>query len=376
MTPTPAASVGFVPSDLPAVDWLAHRSAGPTPSRAVLLHAPSHAFQAFGGGEAQLSQTGRHLDALGVPVRPFVPWLDRIENARLLHLFGLSREGLALAEVARARDVPIVVSPISWYEPKAILALASGPLSAGLELSRWLAQRVLPRWPRWKRQLLTLADAILPNSWTEGRQLVSLFGVDPARVIPVPNGLDPRFLGASPDLFRRRLGNAPFVLFVGRIEPRKNVMGLIRAVRSAGLPLTVIGEPPPGHESYAVACRREGPGVRWLGHVGHDDPFLSSAHAAARVLALPSWFETPGLAALEGGAAGAAVVVTPYGSAPEYFGDRARYARPDRPAEIVDALSTAWESGPDPSLPGYLAERYLWSLVAKRTAEVYDQVDR
>src|SRR5205085_2575717 len=79
--------------------------------------------------------------------------------------------------------------------------------------------------------------------------------------------------------------------------------------------------------------------ARWVPAVAHDDPLLASAYAAARVVALPSWFETPGLAALEGALAGRAVVVTPYGCAPEYFGDMAVYVRPGRPTKLAQALS-------------------------------------
>src|SRR5439155_4026138 len=104
--------------------WLGARLREPMRRGAVLLHAPSHVFQSPGGGENQLVQTGRHLEALGVPVRPFPSWTDRLEQARLLHLFGMSREGLELARVARARGVPVVLSPICWYAPRSLAALA------------------------------------------------------------------------------------------------------------------------------------------------------------------------------------------------------------------------------------------------------------
>ena len=94
------------------------------------------------------------------------------------------------------------------------------------------------------------------------------------------------------------------------------------------------------------------------------------------MLALPSWFETPGLAALEAALAGTAVVITPFGSTREYFGEQVLYARPNRVGEIKSALARGWAEGPDPRLAGFVASHYLWPRVAQRTAEVYDQVAR
>lgn len=361
---------------LDASEWLAARSRGPMRQGSVLLHAPAHAFQAPGGGENQLVQTGRHLEALGLTVRPFSPWTDRLDEARLLHLFGMSREGLELARVARARGLPVVLSPICWYAPRSLAALAGSPAAAARDLARWAVLRAVPRWPTWRRALLRLADAVLPNSRAEALQLVRIFGADPARLRVVPNGVDARFVRSSPDLFRGLHGGGEFVLYVGRVEPRKNVKGLVEAARASGLPLVVIGDAPPGREAYLHACRAAGAGaVRWLPAVGHDDPILASAYAAARVVALPSWFETPGLAALEAALVGrAAVVVTPYGCAREYFGGYAEYARPDRPRELARALARAWYTGPDLRLARHVAGRFLWSEVALQTAEVYDEV--
>lgn len=355
--------------------WLAERSQGPMVPGAVLLHAPSHVFQAPGGGENQLVQTGRYLEELGVPVRPFSRWTDRLEQSRLLHLFGMSREGLELARVARSRGIPVALSTICWYDPRSLAALAPSRFRAGVDVAKWAVRRVAPRFPSWRRELLSLADASLPNSFAEARQLVGLFGADPARIRVVPNGVEPRFADASPEAFQAWAGISEFVLYVGRIEPRKNVLGLARATRALGLPLVAIGDAPPGFDRYRDLCRAEaGESSRWYKALTHDDPRLASAYVAARILALPSWFETPGLAALEGALAGAALVVTPYGSTREYFGKMAHYARPDRPDELTKALSLAWHNGPDAQLAAHVSSRYLWSEVARRTAEVYDQL--
>ena len=357
--------------------WLASRTMGPMEPGSVLVHTPSHTFQAPGGGENQLLRTALGLESMGITVRPFSPWIDRLNDARLLHLFGMSREGLDLAKVARARRVPVVLSPICWYDPRALIALAGTWPRAVRDVSKWALQRMIPRFPGWRRELLQLADVVLPNSLAEARQLVMLFDASPETIRVVPNGVEERFAEASPDVFRGQFGVGDFILYVGRIEPRKNVRGLIEAAKSIALPLVLIGDAPPGSERYLAGCRETGEGfTHWYPAVPHDAPFLASAYAAAKVVALPSWFETPGLAALEGAIAGKAVVVTPYGSAREYFGTMVEYARPGRPGEIAKALATAWQDGPHPHLAEAVRSKYLWSEVARRTAEAYAQVAR
>jgi glycosyltransferase involved in cell wall biosynthesis len=301
--------------------------------------------------------------------------MDRLDRARVLHLFGMSREGLELARVARARRVPVVLSPICWYEPRALWALESDLARKLKSVAAWSFRRAIPRLPGWRRELFELAAAVLPNSPAEANQLARLFAVDRRKLRVVPNGVLPSMGSVSPERFRRQYGVRPFVLSVGRIEPRKNQLGLIRAVRALGLPLVLIGQAPPQFGEYAEECRDAGGDcVTWLGQLDHHNPLLASAYKAARVFALPSWFETPGLAALEAGLAGCPIVVTPYGSARDYFGDLAEYARPHRVDEITRAVSRSWENGPDPRLARFIANRYLWPKVAQITAEVYDQV--
>jgi glycosyltransferase involved in cell wall biosynthesis len=357
-------------------EWVESHCRGRCAPGDVILHAPSFAFQAPGGGENQLIQTGRHLEELGVPVRLFSAWTDRLEEARLLHLFGMSREGLELARVAKARGIPVVLSPICWYEPHAMVCLEPTLPRQIASLAGWVIRSIAPRTPSWRLKLLRLADLVLPNSRSEAIQLTRLFGVDAAHIRVVPNGVLPAIGRATPEIFCRRFGAFPFVLSVGRIEPRKNTLELIRAARRLELPLVIAGEAPPGFERYNAQCRHEAaPDTIWLGRLDHHDPLLASAYAAARVFALPSWFETPGLAALEAALAGCAVVITPYGSTKEYFGDHVEYARPHRLGEIGRALARAWEDGPDPELAPRVETRYLWPQIARMIAGAYDSVD-
>ena len=354
--------------------WLASRSRGKCPPGAVLLHAPSFVFQAPGGGENQLIQTGRHLEEVGVPVRLFSGWTDRLEDGPAApSLRDVARGARAGAGGACGGDSGRAVADLLVRTPR-LAALERHPVRKLASLAAWGLRCIAPAIPSWRRELLRLADLVLPNSRSEATQLVRLFGVARERIRVVPNGVLPSTGLASPELFRQRWRGGPFVLSVGRIEPRKNTLGLIRAMGPLVLPLVLIGEAPPGHRRYEEECRRAGrDGVVWLGRLDHHDPLLASAYAAARVFALPSWFETPGLAALEAALAGCSVVITPFGSTREYFGDHVEYARPNRVAEIRRAVSKCWDDGPDPRLARLIASRYLWPTVARITAEVYDQ---
>jgi glycosyltransferase involved in cell wall biosynthesis len=190
-----------------------------------------------------------------------------------------------------------------------------------------------------------------------------------------PNGVDLRFSNSDGSHFRPYEGKREFVLYAGRIEPRKNVLGLIESVRSLGLNLVVIGDVVPCHEAYQAACRSAGIGfVRWFPRFEHDDPRLASAYAAARVFALTSWFETPGLAALEAALAGCAIVITPFGCTREYFRKDVWYARPNRPAEVARAIAAAWDEGPRPGLAARIAADYSWAEVGRKTREAYDRI--
>ena len=361
-------------SSLTSQEWLAAKLQGPMIPGSILVSAPSNAFQAPGGGEVQLIQTSRHLENMGLTIRPFNPWIDSLRNSKVLHLFGMSPEGLNLAHSARAVGIPVVLSSICWFEPAALISLAKQPWHAAASLGAWSVRRICPGLPGWRRALLQACDRILPNSEAEADQLVHLFGVNRSKIRVIPNGVELR--PSDPNSFPELVNRTDFILYAGRIEPRKNVLSLAKAARAVDLPLVVIGDPVPGHEAYAGLCRKAGgKNATWLPRIEYLDPRLSAAYAKARVFALPSWFETPGLAALEAGLAGTPVVITPLGCTREYFGDHATYTHPGRPREIAAGLRLAWEFGKQPDLARWIGSRYLWAHAAQKTSEVYQELE-
>jgi glycosyltransferase involved in cell wall biosynthesis len=102
---------------------------------------------------------------------------------------------------------------------------------------------------------------------------------------------------------------------------------------------------------------------------------LTSAYLNARVVALPSAFETPGLVALEAASLGRTVVVTNVGSAPEYFKNHAYYVNPESQRSITSALQTAWDKPFDEKdLSRFVLQNYTWKKAAEQTSKIYHEL--
>jgi glycosyltransferase involved in cell wall biosynthesis len=358
--------------------WLEDKATTANAAGGVLLHAGTGVFQSPGGGEVQLVKTGMALEARGCAVGLFNPWRDRLAEARLVHLFGLHPEGETLARLAKSAGIGVVVSPICWYDPRAHWEMASGWIPGLAGWAKWGALRHAAPLRRraWRSRLLHYADAVLPNSEAEADQIHRLLGIALSRLHVVPNAVDPADQPADRILTEHRFGTSDFVLYVGRIEPRKNVLGLIRACRDIAKPLVVVGDAPAEQADYLRQCRHAAGDVRFVGAMPKGDPLLESALATARVFALPSWFETPGLAALEAAAYGTPVAITVRGSTREYFGDAVAWCDPADPATIRAAIDEAWHR-PSPArfaLADRIRGEWTWPETARITEGIYDAV--
>src|SRR5262249_40235584 len=105
---------------------------------------------------------------------------------------------------ARARRIPVVLSPICWYEARALAALEPDPYRKVASLAAWSLRHLAPRMSTWRRELLLLADMVLPNSSSEAKQLERLFAVPRTRPRVVPTGVRAAAASATPRLFQAR----------------------------------------------------------------------------------------------------------------------------------------------------------------------------
>lgn len=319
--------------------------------------------------------TTRALQAIGVDAHLWRPWEERLAEADCLHLFGSLPEHLPLVEAAKRQNVPVVLSTISWFSLTSYW-LEPGPMTKRLAAcGRYLARAAYPRLPSWRRKLYHAVDLLLPNSQAEAWQLIRHFDVPTMKIHVVPNGAEERFAQVDPEPFAQLVGERGFVLCPGRIEPRKNQLGVLRALRGTGLPIIILGELVPGYESYLGQCRQAADdNVHFLGRIDHDDPLLASAYAACGCLVLASWYETPGLVALEAGMSGVPLVLPEGGATQEYFGPFATYVAPNDHRAIRRAVLAALIRGRNPALADHVRHNFSWPIAAHATAEGYQRV--
>lgn len=320
----------------------------------VLFATYPMAFHTPGGGEIQLLAYEKHLPQHGVGVTLFDQWKPRFLEHDLVHFFSCVGGSVHLCHFVKQLGLPLVVSS-----------------------SLWVTEETKHLYPCDEiRHQFLLADRVIANSKIECETLARTLNLPREKFVSVLNGVDDLFFDpVPPHRFRDTFNiTGSFVLNVGNIEPRKNQLALIQAMKQMPeLQLVLIG-----HErdpAYAQACREEGGDqVRFLGPITHTDPLLRSAYAACEVFCLPSTLETPGLAALEAYAVGAHIAITEVGSTREYFGhaSNVQFLDPASVPTIVEAIRSArTEKDRAPSSLLNDARSLSWRNITSNLANAY-----
>lgn len=210
------------------------------------------------------------------------------------------------------------------------------------------------------------ANVLLPNSHMEYSYLEGKFGIRNDYVV-VPNAVDPGFAEGDAKAFYNKYGLRDFVLCVAVVQIRKNQLRLIRAMRDLDVPLVLIGHQ---ESRYTNICRREASSnIHLLGELRGED--LKNAYAAAKVHALVSFYETPGLSSLEAAISDTVLVVTDRGCTREYFKDQAFYCDPNSEKSIREAIQKSLISKSNNVLKQRVLFEYNWEKAAKMTLEGY-----
>jgi glycosyltransferase involved in cell wall biosynthesis len=235
------------------------------------------------------------------------------------------------------------------------------------------------------------ADFVVADSENTRNDVICLLGVEPERVAVVPGGVDPAFRPVTDPAriaaLRQTIGldeTTPYILFIGVIEPRKNLVGLIEAFdilkdrRSLPHKLVVAGRR--GWLSDSTMDRAERSKFRhdivFTGFI--PDGELATLYSAAEAFAFPSHYEGFGLPVLEAMACGTPVVASRASSLPEIVGDAGMQVDPDdaeRLASALELLALNPEMRADFSARGLeRAGMFTWDAAAKVMLDVYRKV--
>lgn len=244
-----------------------------------------------------------------------------------------------------------------------------------------------------RRQALEARRLIAVSEATK-RDLVSYWGVPEARIKVIYSGIAGRYRRLLPrdlGLLRFRvLKNLvkPFVLYVGTVEPRKNLVGALQA-------FNMLKEKPEHRElEFVIAGRlgwlyrevveaiREGSphrrSIRLWGPAEGDDILMLMN--SAEVFVYPSFFEGFGFPPLEAQACGLPVVASREGSLPEVLGESALLVDPLRPEEIAAALDTVLTNEHEASrlrVAGLAnVKRFSWDRSAAETLACFEEARR
>jgi glycosyltransferase involved in cell wall biosynthesis len=241
---------------------------------------------------------------------------------------------------------------------------------------------------RTKRMALRAAKVITVSQYS-ARDIAELYGVPNDRIAVIYNGVSDAFQpGPHPaalDALRRRFGwgTAPYILFVGGADPRKNHETLVRAYASR-LPalkeytLVMVGRAEHRFGNIANTAAACGVSERVLctGPLNLDEMKVLYAHA--EVFVLPSIYEGFGMPVLEAMACGTPVITSNTTSLPEVAGDAAALVDPWSVEGLADTLVRVME---DPMRRATLRARgflrskeFTWRRAAHETLEVYREV--
>jgi glycosyltransferase involved in cell wall biosynthesis len=247
-------------------------------------------------------------------------------------------------------------------------------------LNRWYLNMTMPLYCRRANHIIAVSEATR-------RDIINAYHISPEKISVIYEAADPRFepqLRSVVEAMRTRY-HLPehYLLYVGTIEPRKNLTRLLKVWESLYLaqevpPLVIVGQPGwlTGEFFMALENSPARAGVLLTGYIQDSD--LPALYSGATALVFPSLYEGFGLPPLEAMACGTPVLCSNVSSLPEVVEDVALMFDPTDDEAMAQALRRIVR---DKALHTTLKEqslcqaaRFSWGRAAQETKRVYDQV--
>ncbi len=233
------------------------------------------------------------------------------------------------------------------------------------------------------RRRLPRADHVITISETVRTEALTRLGLNPERVTAIPLAPAPHFRPPPEEMVKetKRRYRLPqeYFLFVGTIDPRKNLQLVLEALAHlpSGPSLVIAGWKGWGEEGFKERLARLGLRRRVLTLSYVPDADLPALYAGARALVYPSLYEGFGLPVLEAMACGCPVITSRVSSLPEVAGEAALLVDPHSVEEMVQALKEVLqpETAAELRARGLArAQEFSWEKTALKTLEVFREV--
>lgn len=365
----------------------------------ILFQSRPNLLTEIGGDSTQVLKTKEAIEKMGHTVD-----IDLSENADvskydIVHIFNLQTFDGTKAQIYNARNQgkPVVLSTIWWdfqymdldddyrnfrgWKYHLCLSLLTSLFWVNKYKRIYFFDKLLFHLRKRKngRIILNSVDWILPNSVAELEILAQDFSMPELRKKSsiVVNAIDStENTEALPPGCQEELDRLPddYVLCVGRIEPTKGQAKIIRAMMvEKEIPLAFIGrgiEKPYGQWCRKLADKRGN--VFFVPQVDHD--YLGAFYQKAKVHALPSLRESPGLVSLEAALYDTNIVTSFQAPTWEYFGMDAFICNPEDLSSIHDVILEAYHSEIHKNLKKRIITDFNWMRTAEQTVMAYKKI--
>ena len=352
------------------------------PLRIAMQNRPN-TLEAPGGDTVVMQNLKRELEKMGMQV-DFQFKLEELSQYDIVHIYNFVLPEMIKLYVDNAlkQNKPSVITPMyedwpkfqsqsfkSYYvfkeyiekgQPKDLFEQIAAPL-----------KRLKPHLRADNSYNVRMTGGITPSGHREAERIREDYPFA-RNIVPVYLGCDIIESDVGPDLFYQKTGLKDFVLCVARAETKKNELMLLKALEDDDIPIVFAIGDFTYQGPYLELCqkfKRRGKTI-FLDRL--SDEMLVSVYKAAKVHALPSWYELPGMVSVEAAHYDCNVVASTWGTIEDYLGDFGYYCEPGDPEDIRRAVIEALNDPVNPAQKEHV-KQFTWKRSAELTLEAYQK---
>ena len=344
------------------------------------------------------------ISGLGQYTRKLIEWLPQVDSQNEYHYFHcwdhfgaktydrLFWENLVLPAKAFSQKidilhVPAFASPLIKQAARRTVVTIHDLIGVVFPKHLSLPSRVY--WSKWLPFVNGSADLIIADSECTKKDIIHYMKIDPRKIRIVPLAVDEKFSVQKDkheikNILHRYSILQPFIFFLGNVEPRKNLLRLIKAFtqlkreRKIEHHLVIGGSRSWNYPELAELCKHSGimEHIKFVDYINEDD--LIGLYQASSLFVFPSLYEGFGLPILEAMACGVPVITSNLSSMPEVGGDAVYYINPYSEEEIANAIyyvlsnQEVWQELRQRGFEQ--VRRFSWRRTAEETRQVFEEL--